>query len=86
MNKTCKKGTKCPNFDVCHKTKDPRLKVCSKCFGRFENQVLEFREDLVCPVCSTERRCVKFRKCEHFVCASLCFPRLHRCPMCPQST
>ena len=24
---------KCPNFDICHKMMDPRLKVCGTCFG-----------------------------------------------------
>ena len=76
--------TKCPNFDVCFKMMDPRLKVCTRCFWRFENKVLEFREHMLCPVCAETRKCVRFPKCDHFVCASLCFPRLHKCPMCPK--
>jgi len=74
--------TKCPNFDVCYKMRDSRLKVCSNCFWRFENEILEFKDDMECPVCLETRMCVRFRKCTHFVCASLCFPRLDKCPMC----
>jgi hypothetical protein len=77
-----RKDHKCPNYDVCFKMMDPRLKVCSNCFWRFENQILEFKDDTECPVCLEVRKCVRFRKCTHFVCASLCFPRLHKCPMC----
>jgi hypothetical protein len=76
------KDTKCANFDVCHKMMDSRLKVCSSCFWRFENELLEFKEDMECPVCLEVRKCVRFRNCTHFVCVSLCFPRLHECPMC----
>jgi hypothetical protein len=54
----------CPNFDVCHKKKDPRLKVCSPCFWRFKNEILEFGER-ECLVCCTTHKCVKFRKCAH---------------------
>jgi len=79
-----KKDQKCPNYDICYKMKSQGLKVCTSCFWRFKNEVLEFREDMECPMCSDVKRCVKFRKCEHYVCASLCFPRLHKCPMCPK--
>ena len=72
---------KCPNFDICHKMMDPRLKVCGTCFWRFENQVLESNECMQCPVCSEKGKCFKFRKCDHFVC-KICFPRLRECPMC----
>jgi len=74
--------TKCPNFDVCGKTMYLGLKVCNSCFWRFENQVLDFKGDMECPVCNESRKCVRFKKCEHFACVSLCFPRLHECPMC----
>lgn len=79
-----KKDQKCPNFEVCFKMMDPRLKVCSGCFWRFKNQVLEFKENMECPVCLDTKKCVKFRKCSHFVCVSKCFPRLDKCPMCPK--
>src|SRR5210317_2124777 len=46
--------TKCPNFDVCYKLRDSRLKVCSNCFWRFENEVLETIEYMECPVCLTK--------------------------------
>lgn len=77
-----KRDQKCPNYDVCFKMMDPRLKVCSNCFWRFENQVLVFEDDVECPVCLEVRKCVRFRKCTHFVCTSVCFRRLHECPMC----
>ena len=72
---------RCPNFIICRKLMDPRLKVCSPCFWRFNNEILEFKEYLECPVCLETRKCVRFRKCTHFVCLT-CFPRLHTCPMC----
>ena len=70
----------CPNFDVCHKKKDPRLKVCSPCFWRFKNEILEFGER-ECLVCRATHRCVKFRKCVHFVCLT-CFGKVVQCPTC----
>ena len=70
----------CPNFDVCHKKKDPRLKVCSPCFWRFKNEILEFGER-ECLVCCATHRCVKFRKCVHFVCLT-CFGKVIQCPTC----
>ena len=73
---------KCPNFDVCFKTVKPGLKVCTSCFWRFKNEKLEFIENVECPMCSDVKKCVKFRKCTHYVCASVCFPRLDKCPMC----
>ena len=79
-----KKDQKCPNYDICYKMKSQGLNVCTSCFWRFKNEVLEFRENMECPMCSDVKKCVKFRKCEHYVCASLCFPRLHKCPMCPK--
>lgn len=72
----------CPNYDICFKKVKPGLKVCTSCFWRFKNQTLEFKDDMECPVCLEVRKCVKFRKCDHFVCTSPCFPRLHTCPMC----
>lgn len=72
----------CPNYDVCFKRVKPGLKVCTNCFWRFKNEILEFNEYMSCPVCSDSGKCVKFRKCEHFVCTSKCFPRLDKCPMC----
>ena len=75
---------KCANFDICYKMMDPRLKVCSNCFWRFENQVLEYVEYMKCPVCLNEGKCFKFRKCDHFACKT-CFPRLHKCPMCSKA-
>lgn len=68
----------CPNFAVCHKKKDPRLKVCSSCFWRFKNEILEF-EEYECIACHEIRECVKFRKCVHFVCLT-CFGRRIQCP------
>lgn len=55
--------TKCPNFDICYKLRDSRLKVCSNCFWRFENEVLETIEYMECPVCLNKGKCFKFRKC-----------------------
>ena len=37
----------CPNYEVCHKMMKPGLKVCSPCFWRFNNEVLEFNNDNV---------------------------------------
>lgn len=76
------KDTKCPNFEICHRMTYSTLKVCSSCFWRFENQIMEFVDDTECPVCLDITKCVKFRKCTHFVCISKCFPRLVKCPMC----
>lgn len=70
----------CPNYIVCHKMYDSRLKVCTSCFWRFKNEILEFKT-LECTNCHTEAECVKFRKCEHFVCLS-CFDKLQKCPNC----
>lgn len=77
------KGDKrCPNFLVCRKMYDPRLKVCGPCFWRFNNEILEFKNDK-CPVCFETTDCVKFRKCSHFVCVK-CYDKLDKCPMCRQ--
>lgn len=73
---------KCPNFDVCYKMMDSKSKVCVSCFWRFENEILEFKEYETCPVCAQSRKCVRYRKCSHFVCTSPCFNRLDKCPMC----
>ncbi len=70
----------CPNFSVCHKMYDPRLKVCSPCFWRFNNEVLEFKND-ECPHCFENTKCVKFRKCSHFVCLK-CFKKKDKCALC----
>ena len=51
----------CPNFDVCGKTMYLGLKVCNSCFWRFENQVLDFKDDTECLLCLT---CLpKYHKC-----------------------
>lgn len=77
------KGDKqCPNFKVCRKMYDPRLKMCGTCFWRFNNEILEFKND-ECPVCFETTDCVKFRKCSHFVCVK-CYDKLDKCPMCRQ--
>ena len=70
----------CPNFLVCNKMYDPRLKVCSPCFWRFENKVLEFKND-ECTHCFENIKCVKFRKCPHFVCLK-CFNINDKCALC----
>jgi hypothetical protein len=49
----------------------PGLKVCTSCFWRFKNEVLEFKT-LECTKCHIERECVKPRKCDYFVCLK-CF-------------
>lgn len=74
----------CPNFSVCQKMYDSRLKVCTSCFWRFKNEVLHFNDD-TCPLCLTYGECVKFRKCEHFVCIKCC-KRHHKCPLCKIKT
>jgi hypothetical protein len=61
--------------------RDPHLKACSLCYWRFENEVLEFKDDMECPVCYETLKCVKFRKCRHFVCLK-CFDKVEICPMC----
>ena len=73
--------TKCPNFDVCGKTMYLGLKVCNSCFWRFENQVLDFKDDTECLLCLNIKKCVKFRKCPHYACLT-CFPKYHKCPTC----
>jgi len=70
----------CPNFDICHKNKDVRLKVCSPCFWRFNNEVLKF-DHRECPICYNTHKCVKFRKCTHYVCLT-CFHKIDKCPVC----
>ena len=45
--------SKCPNFPVCGKMYDPTLKVCGRCFWRFKNEILEFKND-ECPICLEE--------------------------------
>ena len=76
--------TECPNFLVCHKIYDPRLKVCTSCFWRFKNEVLEFKDD-ECSICHKTIKCVKYRKCSHFVCLK-CFKTNNKCsiPKCTQ--
>lgn len=73
--------TKCPNFDVCGKTMYLGLKVCNSCFWRFENQVLDFKDDTECLLCLNIKKCVKFRKCPHYACLT-CFSKYHKCPTC----
>ena len=70
----------CPNYEVCHKMMKPGLKVCSPCFWRFNNEVLEFNNDK-CPHCFENTTCVKFRKCSHFVCLK-CFNINDKCARC----
>lgn len=70
----------CPNFKICGKSMRPGLKVCSPCFWRFNNEILEFKTR-ECPDCQVTGECVKFRKCSHFVCLK-CFKKLDKCPMC----
>ena len=72
----------CPNFTICGKSMRPGLKVCSSCFWRFKNEVLEFKND-ECSVCFEVTDCVKFRKCSHFVCLK-CFKKLDKCTLCHQ--
>lgn len=74
----------CPNFDVCHKRYDPRLKVCTSCFWRFKNEVLEFKNG-ECSLCHETIKCVKYRKCSHFVCLK-CFNNNNKCsiPKCSE--
>jgi hypothetical protein len=71
----------CPNFDVCGKTMYLGLKVCNSCFWRFENQVLDFKDDIECLLCLNIKKCVKFRKCPHYACLT-CFTKYHKCPTC----
>jgi hypothetical protein len=71
----------CPNFDVCHKQMYAGLKVCSLCFWKFENQILDFKDDVECLLCLNIKKCVKFRKCPHYACLT-CFPKYHKCPIC----
>jgi hypothetical protein len=76
------KGDKrCPNFQLCRKMIDPSMKACSSCFWEFNNEVVEFKDDMECPVCYETKKCVKFRKCTHFVCLK-CFDKVENCPMC----
>mgnify|MGYP003624955483 FL=1 len=72
--------SKCPNFPVCGKMYDPTLKVCGRCFWRFKNEILEFKND-ECPICFKNTECVKFRKCEHFICLN-CLNLRRECPKC----
>lgn len=74
----------CPNYSVCGKTYNPELKVCTSCFWRFKNQVLDFFDD-TCQICSTHGECVRFRKCEHFVCIK-CHSIHTKCPLCKIKT
>jgi hypothetical protein len=60
---------------------DPRMRACSSCFWEFNNEAVEFKDDMECPVCYETQKCVKFRKCTHFVCLK-CFDKLEKCPMC----
>ncbi len=70
----------CPNFGVCGKMMRPGLKVCTSCFWKFRNEPLQFKNSQ-CPNCRMQRECVKFRKCEHFLCTS-CFSRQRVCLIC----
>lgn len=72
----------CPNFHVCNKQVKPGLKVCTSCFWRFKNEILEFKT-YECPRCCKTGECLKFRKCEHFLCME-CFDRLPICKLCEQ--
>ena len=71
----------CPNFDVCYRTMYTGLKVCTSCFWRYENQILDFKDDTECLSCLNIKKCVKFRKCPHYACLT-CFPKYHKCPTC----
>ena len=70
----------CPNYQICSKQVKPGLKVCTSCFWRFKNEVLEFRNE-ECPRCCKVGEGLKFRKCEHFLCMK-CFDRLPLCKLC----
>ena len=70
----------CPNFKVCGKSMRSGLKVCTSCFWRFKNEVLEFKI-CECSNCNKSDDCVKFRKCEHFVCVK-CYDKIDKCPDC----
>ncbi len=72
----------CPNYHVCNKTVKPGLKVCTSCFWRFKNEVLEFKTH-ECPKCCKVVECLKFRKCEHFLCMK-CFDILPVCKLCEE--
>jgi hypothetical protein len=74
----------CPNYFVCHKTVKPGLKVCTSCFWRFKNEILEFKIQ-ECPNCNDHAECVKFRKCEHFLCMK-CFDKLSTCKVCQEKS
>ena len=72
----------CPNYHVCSKQVKHGLKVCTSCFWRFKNEILEFKT-YECPRCCKTGECLKFRKCEHFLCMK-CFDRLPICKLCEE--
>ena len=72
----------CPNYMICSKQVKPGLKVCTSCFWRFKNEILEFKSPWSCPKCCKVGECLKFRKCEHFLCTK-CFDEIPICHLCP---
>ena len=73
----------CKNFDVCGKTTDKRLDLCSHCYWTF-HEVLTFGTSVECPVClDITGPSVKYQSCIHFVCTK-CFKtrRGNKCPLC----
>jgi hypothetical protein len=78
------KMNNCPNFSVCGKTMRPELKVCTSCFWKYKNTVLDFFDD-TCQICSQHGECVRYRKCEHYVCIK-CHKLHSKCPLCKIKT
>jgi len=49
----------CPNYHVCSKQVKHGLKVCTSCFWRFKNEILEFKT-YECPRCCKTGECLSF--------------------------
>jgi len=97
-------GIKCKNYEVCEGILAPwwfdckNNYICTHCdmiMGKWinGNELLQFTNDIECPVCLNIKRCVSQPKCEHNICIE-CFKLIYydkiynnkeemrRCPLC----
>jgi hypothetical protein len=69
---------KCPNFEICENYDFPLNMschggLCMTCdvkYGTWDGGkgVLQFKDDIECPICLENKRCVTLPKCNHYIC------------------